>query len=204
MFTCSVMSDSLQLHGLQHTRLPSPSLSSGICSNSCPLSRWCYLTILSSVTSFSFCPQFSQHQGLFQWVGSLHLNSTKVKWSESRSVVSNSLRSHGLYSPWNSPGQNIGVGSLSLLQGIFPTQGSTPGLLHYRWILYQLSHKGSPIQPKDTPFPVLNQSIVPCPVLTVACWPAYRFLRRQIRWFGIPISSSIFHNLLWSTQKSFK
>ena len=49
-----------------------------------------------------------------------------------------------LYSPWNSLGQNTGVGSLSLLQGIFPTQGLNPGLLHYRQILYQLSHKGSP------------------------------------------------------------
>ena len=49
-----------------------------------------------------------------------------------------------LYSPWNSPGQNTGVGSLSLLQRIFPTQGSNPGLPHCRWILYQLSHKGSP------------------------------------------------------------
>ena len=46
--------------------------------------------------------------------------------------------------PWNSPGQNAGVGSLSLLQGIFPTQGQKAGLLHCRWILYQLSHKGSP------------------------------------------------------------
>ena len=50
---------------------------------------------------------------------------------------------HGLYSPWNSPGQNTGVGSLSLLQGIFPTQGLNPGLCHCRWILYQLNHKGS-------------------------------------------------------------
>ena len=47
--------------------------------------------------------------------------------SESRSVVSNSLRPHGLYSPWNSPGQNTGLGSHTLLQGIFPTQGSNPG-----------------------------------------------------------------------------
>ena len=54
------------------------------------------------------------------------------------------LRPHGLYSPWNSPGQNIGVSSFSLLQGIFPTQGSNPGLPHCRQILYQLSHKGSP------------------------------------------------------------
>ena len=43
--------------------------------------------------------------------------------------------------PWNSPGQNSGVGSLSLFQGIFPTQGSNPGLPHCRWILYQLSHR---------------------------------------------------------------
>ena len=63
---------------------------------------------------------------------------------ESCSVVSNSLRPHELYSPWNSPGQNTGVGSLSLLQGIFPTQRSNPGVPHCRQILYQLSHKGSP------------------------------------------------------------
>ena len=60
--------------------------------------------------------------------------SFQVKESESRSVMSNSLRPHGLYSPWNSPGQNTGVGSLSLLQGIFPTQGSKSSLPHCRWI----------------------------------------------------------------------
>ena len=58
--------------------------------------------------------------------------------------MSDSLQPHGLYSPWNSPGHNTGVGSLSLLQGIFPTQVSNPGLSHCRRILYQLSHKGSP------------------------------------------------------------
>ena len=67
-----------------------------------------------------------------------------VSESESRSVVSDSLRPRGLCSPWNSPGQNTGVGSLSLLQGIFPTQESNQGLLHCRWILYQLSYQGSP------------------------------------------------------------
>ena len=51
---------------------------------------------------------------------------------------------HGLYSPWNSPGQNTGLDSFSPLQGIFPTQGSNPGLLYCMQILYQLSHKGSP------------------------------------------------------------
>ena len=64
--------------------------------------------------------------------------------SESHSVVSDSLQPHRLYGPWNSPGQNTGMGCLSLLQGIFPTQGLNPGPPHCRQILYQLSHKGSP------------------------------------------------------------
>ena len=68
-------------------------------------------------------------------------NSPRYKESESRSVVSNTLRPHGLYSPCNSPGQNTGVGNCSLLQGIFQTQGSNQGLLHYRQILYQLNHQ---------------------------------------------------------------
>ena len=51
------------------------------------------------------------------------------------------LELQGLYSPWDSPGQNTGAGSLSLGQGIFPTQGSNPGLPYCRRILYQLSHK---------------------------------------------------------------
>ena len=66
------------------------------------------------------------------------------KESESHSIVSDSLRPHGLYSLWDSPGQNTGVGRLSLLQGIFPTQGSNPGPLHCRGILYQLSYQGKP------------------------------------------------------------
>ena len=70
--------------------------------------------------------------------------TTPFSESESRSVVSDSLQPHGLYSPWNSPGQNTGVGSLSLLQGIFSTQGSNPGLPHCRQILYQLSRRGGP------------------------------------------------------------
>ena len=67
-----------------------------------------------------------------------------MKWSESHSVVSDSLQSHGLHIPWNSPGQNTGVGKLSLLQQIFPAQESNQGLLHRRRILYQLSYEGSP------------------------------------------------------------
>ena len=66
----------------------------------------------------------------------------KVKVAQSCPIL---CGPHGLYSPWNSPGQNTGVGSLSLLHGIFPTQRLNPGLLRCRQILSQLSHKGSPI-----------------------------------------------------------
>ena len=74
----------------------------------------------------------------FLYASLSRLSDMKVK-SQSHSVMFNSLWPHGLYSPWNSPGQNTGMGSCSLLQGIFPTQESNPGLLHCRQILYQLS-----------------------------------------------------------------
>ena len=61
---------------------------------------------------------------------------------------------------------------------------------------YKLNKQGDNIQPWRTPFAIWNQSVVPCPVLTVASWPAYRFLRRQVRWSGIPISFRIFHNFI--------
>ena len=66
-----------------------------------------------------------------------------VKSSESHSVVSDSLRPHGLFGPWSPPGQNTGVGNHSLLQGLFPTQKSNWGLLHWRYILHQFTYQGS-------------------------------------------------------------
>ena len=66
-----------------------------------------------------------------------------------------------LLCPWNSPGQNIGVGSLSLLQGIFPTLGSNPGLPHCRQILYQLSHQGSPRILEWVAYPFCRRSFPP-------------------------------------------
>ena len=65
---------------------------------------------------------------------------------------------------------------------------------------YKLSKQGDNTQPWRTPFPIWNQSIVPCLVLIVGFWPAFRYLRRQVRWSDIPISWRIFHSLLWSTQ----
>ena len=75
-----------------------------------------------------------------------NIREDHMGWSESCSVTSDSLQVHGLYSPWNSLGQSNRVGSLSLLQGIFPIQESNQGLLHCRQIRYQLSYQGSPVE----------------------------------------------------------
>ena len=71
-FSHSVMSDSLQPHGLQYTRLPCPSSTPRACSNWCPPSQWCHPIISSPVIPFPPGFNLSQHQGLFQWVSSLH------------------------------------------------------------------------------------------------------------------------------------
>ena len=63
---------------------------------------------------------------------------------------------------------------------------SSPAFL-MMYSAYKLYKQGGNIQPWHTPFPIWNQSVFPCPVLTVASWPAYRFLKRQVRWSGIPI-----------------
>ena len=76
---------------------------------------------------------------------------------------------------------------------------SSPGFL-MMYSAYKLSKQGDNIQPWLTPFPIWNQSVVPYPVLTVASWPVYKFLKRQVRWCGSPISFRIFHSLLWSKQ----
>ena len=71
---------------------------------------------------------------------------------------------------------------------------------HVTYSAYKLNKQGDNIQPWCTPFPIWNQAVIPHLVLTVASWPPYRFLRRQVRWSGIPISFRIFHSWLWSTQ----
>jgi len=68
----SVVSDSLWLHGVQHTRPPCPSPTPGVYSNPCPLSPWCHPTISSSVIPFSSCPQSFPASDLFKWISSLH------------------------------------------------------------------------------------------------------------------------------------
>ena len=79
-----------------------------------------------------------------------------------------------------------------------------PPAQHFSWCtLYMLNKQGDNIQPWHTPFPIWNQSVVPCPVLPVASWPVYRFLKRQVRWSGIPISFRIFQFIVIHTVKGF-
>ena len=78
---------------------------------------------------------------------------------------------------------------LIFLPGILiPTSASPSPEFRMMYSAYKLNKHGDNIQPWRTAFPILNQFIVSCPVLTVASWPAYRFLRRQVSWSGIPIS----------------
>ena len=95
--------------------------------------------------------------------------------------MSNSLQPHGLYSPWNSLGQITGVGSLSLLQEILLTQGPKMGLPHCRWILYQLSHKGSPITLEWVAYPSSRRSSHPRNQIRSPALPGGFFTNRAIR-----------------------
>ena len=92
-----------------------------------------------------------------------------ISSSECCSVVSNSLQHHGLYSPWNSPGKNTGMSCHALLQGIFPTQGSKPGHLHCKWILYCLSHQRSPKTLEWVAYPFSRGSSQPRNQTRVSC-----------------------------------
>ena len=83
---------------------------------------------------------------------------------------------------------------------LIPAYASSSPAFLMIYSAYKLNKQGDNIQAWHTPFPIWKQSVFPCPVLTVASWPAYRFLKRQVRWSGIPISFRIFHRLLWSTQ----
>ena len=87
-----------------------------------------------------------------------------------------------------------------LLAILIPACDSSSPAFLMMYSAHKLNKQGDNIQPWRTPFPIWKQSVVPCPVLTVASWPAYRFLKRQVRWSCIPISLRIFHILWWSTQ----
>ena len=140
----------------------------GSTSNSC----------ISSLTDKVLCAS-TIHSRITYWIFIIgQALSQAWKW---KLLMSNSLRPHGLYGPWHSPGQNTGMDSLSL-QGILPTQGSNPGLQHCRQILYQLSHQWSQ---------------------RILMWVAYPFSRGSSQprnWTGVSCIAGGFFTS-WATMK---
>ena len=133
------MSDSVQLHRQRPTRLPrpwdSPGKNTGV---GCHFLLQCMKGKSESEVALS-CPTLCDPMVCSLPGSSIHgiFQARALEWGAI-------AFSNGLYSSYNSAGQNTGVGSLCLLQGIFPTQGLNPGLPHCRRILYPLSQKGSP------------------------------------------------------------
>ena len=129
----------------------------------------------------------------------------------SHPVMYDPLQPHGLQParllcPWDSPGKNTGVGIHSFLLEIFPTQGLNLGLLHYRQILYHLSHQGSLSRVKIYSLIVLlSQFSTSCSMSSSNyCFlTCIKFLRRQVRWSGGPISLRIFQFVVFLTVKGF-
>ena len=77
---------------------------------------------------------------------------------------------------------------------LIPACVSSSPAFHMKYSAYKLNEHSDNMQPWLTPLPILNQSVAPCPIPTVASWPAYRLLRRQVRWSGMPTSLRIFHS----------
>ena len=90
-----------------------------------------------------------------------------------------------------------------LLAILIPACASSSPPFRMIYSAYKLNKQNDNIQPWCTPFLICNQSAVPCPVLTVASWLAYRLLKRQVRWSGIPISLRIFQFVVIHTVKGF-
>ena len=105
--------------------------------------------------------------------------------------------------PWNSPGQNTGVSSLSLLQGIFPTQESNQALLYCRWILYQLSYQGSPRILEWVAYPFCGGSSRPRNWSGISCIAGGFFTNWAIREAKMGIRVSIFSGgkISWSRKE---
>ena len=83
---------------------------------------------------------------------------------------------------------------------LFPAWASSNLAVCMMYSAYKLNKQDDKIQSWCTPFPIWNQSVVPCLFLIVASWPTYRFLRKQVRWSGVPICLRTLYSWLWSTQ----
>ena len=198
-FSCSVVSNSLRPHESQHARPPCPSPTCRVHSDSRPSSQWCHPAISSSVVSFSSCPQslpasesFPMSH-LFTWggqsTGVSALASFLLKWWDQMPWSSFSecwALSQLFHSPLSLSSRGFLIHlHLSAYQRLLlflpailiPACASPSPAFLMMYSAYKLNKQGDNIQLWRTPFPIWNQSVVPCPLLTVASWPAYRFLK---------------------------
>ena len=116
-------------------------------------------------------------------MGHLTHPQCKVKVAQSYPTLYNPVEPARLVYPWNSPGQDTGVGCHDLLQGIFPTQGWNPGLPHCRWILYHLRHQGNPR------------------ILEWAAYPFFRGSSQSRNWTGVSCIADRFFTS-WATREA--
>ena len=123
-FSCSVVSDSLWPHGLQHAKLPCPSPTPGAYSNSCPSSRWCHSTMSSSVVPFSPCLQSFPASGSFQMSQLFTSGGQSIGVSASASVL-----------PMNMDWLDF-LAVQGTLKSLLQHRGSKASILHYRWPKY--------------------------------------------------------------------
>ena len=111
-----------------------------------------------------------------------------------------SMGSHRVGHYWNDLATAAAAASeylkllIFLLAILIPACASSYPAFLMMYCAYKFNKQGDNIQPWCTPFLIWTQSVVPCPILTGASWPAYRFLKRQVRWSGIPVSFRIFHS----------
>ena len=143
------MSDSLRPRGLQHARLLCSALSHGVCSDLCPLSWWCYLTISSSAASFSFCLHLSQYQEVTgEWV------STKLSSYLTPSILASYLSSKCIQSPAR-PSNSSSHDHLSY--GLLQTLGSSDSQLQaIFYIFYTWACRDSFVETSYAAIPVLH------------------------------------------------
>ena len=133
----------------------------------------------------------------------LNIKSFKLVFSLSSFTLINRLFSSSLLSPIRVVSSAYLRLLLFLPVTLIPACASSSPTFHMMYSAYKLNKQGDNIQPWHTPFPICSQSIIPCPVLTVASWPANRIHRRQVRWSGIPISWRIFQFVVIHIVKGF-
>ena len=148
------------------------------------------MSLTVSIVSPSICHEV---MGLDAMIFVFWMLSFKPTFSLSSFTVINRL-----FSSWFSAIRVVSSAYLRLLIFLpvilIPVYASSSLAFCMMYSAYKLNKQGDNIKSLCTPFPLWNQSVVPCPVRTVASWPAYRFLKRQVGWPGIPISLRIFHS----------